>query len=273
MAPGSGGLACAIDLAAQGREVTVVERAATAGGKMRETMLGRRAHRQRPDRLHHALGVRRIVRSGGCIPSTITSRCARWISWRAMPGAKGERFDLFADIPRAAEAVGEFSGPAEARRFLDFCAEARTIYQTLKAPFLAASRPNPVSLSTRIGLHRPGAPAGAIRPFDTLWSALSRHFHDPRLRQLFGRYATYGGSSPFLSPATLMLIAHVEQDGRLDHCRRHATPGRGAGKPGARQRCRLSVRPGSPADIDRKGPRRRCRTGIGGRGWRPTPWW
>ncbi|MEQ8494110.1 MAG: FAD-dependent oxidoreductase, partial [Gammaproteobacteria bacterium] len=36
---------------------------------------------------------------------------------------------------------------------------------------------------------------------------------DPRLRQLFGRYATYCGSSPYLAPATLMLIAHVEQRG------------------------------------------------------------
>ena len=47
----------------------------------------------------------------------------------------------------------------------------------------------------------------------TLWRALGEHFHDRRLRQLFGRYATYCGSSPFAAPATLMLIAHVEQDG------------------------------------------------------------
>jgi 1-hydroxycarotenoid 3,4-desaturase len=33
------------------------------------------------------------------------------------------------------------------------------------------------------------------------------------LRQLFARYATYGGSSPLAAPATLMLIAHVEQAG------------------------------------------------------------
>jgi 1-hydroxycarotenoid 3,4-desaturase len=33
------------------------------------------------------------------------------------------------------------------------------------------------------------------------------------LRQLFGRYSTYVGSSPWLTPATLMLVAHVEQDG------------------------------------------------------------
>ena len=52
-----------------------------------------------------------------------------------------------------------------------------------------------------------------IHPFDTLWKALGRHFADPRLRQLFGRYATYCGSSPFAAPATLMLVAHVEQEG------------------------------------------------------------
>jgi 1-hydroxycarotenoid 3,4-desaturase len=52
-----------------------------------------------------------------------------------------------------------------------------------------------------------------ISPFDTLWKALGQHFRDPRLRQLFGRYSTYSGSSPFAAPATLMLIAHVEQQG------------------------------------------------------------
>jgi 1-hydroxycarotenoid 3,4-desaturase len=52
-----------------------------------------------------------------------------------------------------------------------------------------------------------------ISPFSTLWSALGTYFHDPRLRQLFGRYATYCGSSPFAAPATLMLVAHVERDG------------------------------------------------------------
>jgi 1-hydroxycarotenoid 3,4-desaturase len=52
-----------------------------------------------------------------------------------------------------------------------------------------------------------------MRPFATLWNVLGEYFSDPRLRQLFGRYATYCGSSPFHAPATLMLIAHVEQRG------------------------------------------------------------
>jgi 1-hydroxycarotenoid 3,4-desaturase len=43
-----------------------------------------------------------------------------------------------------------------------------------------------------------------------LWRALEEFFVDPRLRQLFGRYATYNGSSPYHAPGTLAVIAHVE---------------------------------------------------------------
>jgi phytoene desaturase len=35
-------------------------------------------------------------------------------------------------------------------------------------------------------------------------------FGDPRVVQLFDRYATYNGSSPFMVPATLNIIPHVE---------------------------------------------------------------
>jgi 1-hydroxycarotenoid 3,4-desaturase len=38
-------------------------------------------------------------------------------------------------------------------------------------------------------------------------------FSDPRLQQLFGRYATYVGGSPYLSPAILGLIWHSEARG------------------------------------------------------------
>ncbi len=77
---------------------------------------------------------------------------------------------------------------------------------------MRGTRPGPLSLAGRVGLR--GLPdLMRISPFATLWGELGRHFVDPRLRQLFGRYATYCGSSPFLAPATLMLVAHVEQDG------------------------------------------------------------
>jgi 1-hydroxycarotenoid 3,4-desaturase len=46
-----------------------------------------------------------------------------------------------------------------------------------------------------------------------MWRALRSFFRDPRLVMLFARYATYVGSSPFETPATLNLVAHVEREG------------------------------------------------------------
>jgi len=47
----------------------------------------------------------------------------------------------------------------------------------------------------------------------SLASSLEKSFSDPRLRQLFGRYAINGGSSPFAGPAFLSMIWDVESRG------------------------------------------------------------
>ena len=49
-----------------------------------------------------------------------------------------------------------------------------------------------------------------IDPFRTVHQSVSRFFSDPRLVQLFDRYATYNGSDPFQAPATLNIIPYVE---------------------------------------------------------------
>jgi len=208
---GIGGMACAIALAARGVAVEIVERAGRAGGKMREIRTAGTALDAGPT----VFTLRWVfdelfAEADTCLDDQITlkplARLARH-AWSA-----GERLDLHADAAATADAIGLFAGASESRSFLAFCEEAGAIYRTLERPFLASPRPGPLSLASRIGFHRLGALAG-IRPFETMWRRLAAHFQDPRLRQLFGRYATYCGSSPFAAPATLMLIAHVEQDG------------------------------------------------------------
>ncbi len=142
-----------------------------------------------------------------------------------------ERLDLFASAEQSAEAIGDFAGPREAEGFRSFCTRARNIYQTLEEPFIRSPQPTPISLAFSSGLKSLGD-MWRISPFSTLWSALGDHFHDPRLRQLFGRYATYCGSSPFDAPATLMLVAHVRAGRRVDHRRRHARTGKSVGAGG-----------------------------------------
>jgi phytoene desaturase len=51
---------------------------------------------------------------------------------------------------------------------------------------------------------------GKIGAFDTMNGANQKSYKDSRLVKIFNRYATYNGSSPYLSPATLNVIAHVE---------------------------------------------------------------
>lgn len=48
------------------------------------------------------------------------------------------------------------------------------------------------------------------QPFKTLDSFLSKYFPHPFVRQLFNRFATYIGSSPFATPATFAMIAYFE---------------------------------------------------------------
>ncbi len=53
---------------------------------------------------------------------------------------------------------------------------------------------------------------GKIGAFDTMNSANEKAFKDKKMIQLFNRYATYNGSSPYVAPATLNVIPYVEID-------------------------------------------------------------
>ncbi|MBS0012261.1 MAG: phytoene desaturase [Bacteroidales bacterium] len=51
-----------------------------------------------------------------------------------------------------------------------------------------------------------------LNPFATMHGYNKRRFRSPKLVQLFDRYATYNGSSPYKAPATLNVIAHLEHN-------------------------------------------------------------
>ncbi|MDQ3047866.1 MAG: phytoene desaturase family protein [Bacteroidota bacterium] len=51
---------------------------------------------------------------------------------------------------------------------------------------------------------------GKIGAFETMNEANEKAFKDKKLVQIFNRYSTYNGSSPYLAPATLNVIPHLE---------------------------------------------------------------
>ena len=208
---GIGGLVSAALLAARGLDVTVVEKARGPGGKVRRVPVGRTQVDGGPTVFTlRAVFDQIFADCGASIDERVSVRRADILARHRW--SETEELDLYADPDRSEDAIGEFAGQDAARGYRDFANEARRIYQILERPFLQDSRVYPPGLMWRIGLHRIGDLL-AIRPYESLWSALGQHFRDPRLRQLFGRYATYCGSSPMSAPATLMLIAHVEAEG------------------------------------------------------------
>lgn len=208
---GAGGLSAAISAASRGMDVTVLDRAATPGGKMRRLGVGGRQVDAGPTVLTMRWVFERLFEMAGTsLEARIRLNQARVLARHGW--SDGAQLDLFADVEESARAIEAFSNRANAQGYRRFAAQSAAMFATLKPSYIDAQRPGPLSLMARIG------PLNlkeqwALKPFSTLWSALGEHFSDPRLRQLFGRYATYCGSSPFQAPATLMLVAHAEQDG------------------------------------------------------------
>jgi 1-hydroxycarotenoid 3,4-desaturase len=208
---GIGGLVAAIHLAQRGVEVDLIECADGPGGKMSEAVIGETAIDAGPTVLTMRWVFDEILSDAGVsLSSRLNLKPAQILARHAW--GSGERLDLFASADQSAMAIREFAGKVEAEGYLRFCRRARAIYQTLEAPFIRSSRPTLLGLMQRVGFAGLGD-LSRISPFTTLWSALGGYFRDPRLLQLFGRYATYCGSSPFRAAATLMLVAHVEMEG------------------------------------------------------------
>ncbi len=213
---GVGGMSAAIHLLAQGTQVTLLERASRPGGKLRTITVGGHAIDAGPtvltlsdifEQLFHTAGV--------SLSDYVTLQPLHTLARHAWPAAHGGpvgQLDLYTDRARTADAIAEFAGSHDARGYLRFCEYTRKIYQRVEAPFMRAARPSVRSVLRDHGL----SALIAMVQVDfqrTMWRALGSFFKDPRLRQLFARYATYYGSSPFQAPATLNLIAHVEREG------------------------------------------------------------
>ena len=207
---GIAGLAAAIRLCAMGLRVTLLERHTHLGGKIRTTPSAAGPVDAGPtvltmrhvfDDLFATAGTR-LEEHVTLIPQEILARHF----W-----PDGSQLDLFADRSRSIDAVKHFAGDRAAQEFSTFSARAATLFEAFDAPMMRAPEPKLGRLVQHVFRHPHLIPSMA--PFSSLAGLLRSQFSDPRLRQLFGRYATYVGGAPHLSPAVLALIWHAEEAG------------------------------------------------------------
>ena len=92
------------------------------------------------------------------------------------------------------------------KNYFNYC---KTIYDLTAELFLYKS---PQKASTYLSMKAVSTlfQIKSIDPFRTVHQANSLFFRDKKIIQLFDRYATYNGSNPYLAPATLNIIPHVE---------------------------------------------------------------
>ncbi|MEL6887911.1 MAG: 1-hydroxycarotenoid 3,4-desaturase CrtD [Pseudomonadota bacterium] len=207
---GIAGLACAVRLRAAGYQVTVLERHGTPGGKIRTVQSKAGPIDAGPtvltmrhvfDDLFAAFGTR--------IEDHLTLVRQDVIARHFWPD--GSTLDLCHDEERNIGAIRAFAGGRSAAQFTRFNRRARRLFAAFDMPMMQAADPQLATLTTTV-LKQPGL-IPAMAPLSTLRGLLRSAFDDPRLRQLFGRYATYVGGSPTHAPGLLSLIWQAEAAG------------------------------------------------------------
>jgi 1-hydroxycarotenoid 3,4-desaturase len=207
---GMGGLAAAIRLAAGGCRVTVVETAETPGGKARG-----RATKAGPAAMGPTvLTLKSEVDALFALTGTTTEAEVRItrlprLARHWWPGSGP--LDLFPDRDANIEAIRTLAGEREAHGFARFDAGARALYDAFEHPVMRAPKPDLATIALTT-LRQPKL-WPALLPGMTLDRWLMQFFRDPRLRQLFGRYATYVGGRPAHTPAVLSLVWQAEAQG------------------------------------------------------------
>ena len=209
---GIGGLATGLRLAIAGCRPIILERSAEVGGKAHRVPVGEGLLVDGGPTVMTMLPVfeELYAAAGERFQEHVQLSKAEILARHFWDGS--DHFDLFADLDRATEEVRRFAGAREAEGFVRFHDYAAQIYESVKDLFIYAPKPSPVKMLGRLGFSMiPTMIRASVHR--KMWPAIAEYFQDERLRQLYGRYATYAGNNPFLTPATFNLIAAVEQQG------------------------------------------------------------
>ncbi|HMQ29511.1 MAG TPA: phytoene desaturase family protein [Chloroflexaceae bacterium] len=201
---GLGGLAAAIRLAAAGHPVTVLEKNERVGGKLNLVAAQGYTFDTGPSLLTMPWVIEELFAAAGrsmgdYLQLDQVEPTCRY-NW-----PDGTVFNAWQRLPQLVQEVERLS-PADVPGLFRFLAHTARIYDAVADSFLLKPFDGLAELITP-RLLRDGPRIDAMRSVD---AAVRSFFRSPHLRQLFNRYATYNGSSPYSSPATFNVIAYIE---------------------------------------------------------------
>ena len=201
---GLGGLAVALRLAARGWRVTVCEQTGSPGGKMNRWETGGFRFDTGPSLITMPWVFEELFEAAGTrLRDHVEPVCVHPMAEYHFDD--GARFTHSADLPAWLDTVRGLEN-GDASGFFSFMALGARLFELSKATFFKQSPFDPPDPSA----------AGALRhlPLRRGWgnydSTVRHFFLSPHLRQMFNRYTTYVGSSPYRTPATLSVIPFVE---------------------------------------------------------------
>jgi phytoene desaturase len=119
----------------------------------------------------------------------------------------GTQFDASSNLAAMVQSITRLE-ERDVEGYLSYLAYAARIHR-ITGPVFIYDRPPRLASFARV----PVTQWLSADPLRTMQQAINSHVKSPKLRQLLGRFATYVGGSPFLAPATLNVIAHVELAG------------------------------------------------------------
>ncbi|MGA8116712.1 MAG: phytoene desaturase family protein [Actinocatenispora sp.] len=201
---GLGGLACAIRLAATGREVTLLEREDVPGGRAGRLSYGGYEFDTGPTVLTMPHLLADTMRAVG-------EELVDWLDLERLDPAyrahfpDGSTMDIKADTAAMAGEVARVCGAREADGYLRFVDYAHHLYRIEWSDFIDRNLDSPTDLLT-VNLLRLVA-AGGLR---SLSAKVNQFFADPRTRRIFSFQAMYAGLAPHRALALYAVISYLD---------------------------------------------------------------
>lgn len=204
---GIGGIGSALRLKAKGYDVDVFEAMPFLGGKLAELKLGDYRFDMGPSLFTMPNLVTELFELFNETPSKyfnyerLNPICQYFWDDGTELTANAQREEFFKAF------AGQF--PEDAKGIRKYIADVKTRYKLTAPTFLEKSIHKSSTwlskelLAAIIQLHKLGA-------HHTLDSLNRSYFKNPKAVQLFNRYATYNGSSPYLTPGVMSVIPYLE---------------------------------------------------------------